>query len=103
SRLATPRRRPSLPTRRSSDLDVAQQAVQRRALHAAARVAAVVVTIRQRHPAFGLLAGDECLRRLALGVERVELLIEPFVAGLAGDRKSTRLNSSHVKISYAVF
>src|SRR5579883_2672637 len=25
----------------------------------------------------------------------------PFVAG--GDRKSTRLNSSHVKISYAVF
>src|SRR5690625_5946043 len=27
----------------------------------------------------------------------------PFVAGLEGDRKSTRLNSSHVAISYAVF
>src|SRR5690606_40954737 len=27
----------------------------------------------------------------------------PAVVGLAEDRKSTRLNSSHVKISYAVF
>src|SRR5690606_41016776 len=26
-----------------------------------------------------------------------------FIAGFSGDRKSTRLNSSHVKISYAVF
>src|SRR5690554_7148852 len=26
-----------------------------------------------------------------------------FVARLGGDRKSTRLNSSHVRISYAVF
>src|SRR5690606_41308627 len=35
------------------------------------------------------------------------LLIGPLAAGvlafLIGDRKSTRLNSSHVKISYAVF
>src|SRR5690554_7576199 len=31
--------------------------------------------------------------------------IEPFrvMIGLNGDRKSTRLNSSHVRISYAVF
>src|SRR5437870_7101464 len=28
---------------------------------------------------------------------------EPFVGSRAGDRKSTRLNSSHVAISYAVF
>src|SRR5256885_11942223 len=34
---------------------------------------------------------------LHLGVERVA------VEGLAGDRKSTRLNSSHLVISYAVF
>src|SRR5690606_39888302 len=27
----------------------------------------------------------------------------PGMAGMLGDRKSTRLNSSHVKISYAVF
>src|SRR5690606_39538629 len=28
--------------------------------------------------------------------------VSPRLAALAGDRKSTRLNSSHVKISYAV-
>src|SRR5690606_39952887 len=28
---------------------------------------------------------------------------EHFLFGIHGDRKSTRLNSSHVKISYAVF
>src|SRR5690606_41348584 len=27
----------------------------------------------------------------------------PIISGMLGDRKSTRLNSSHVKISYAVF
>src|SRR5690606_41324109 len=32
-----------------------------------------------------------------------ELAVEPHVRRLAEDRKSTRLNSSHVKISYAVF
>src|SRR5690349_21867907 len=33
-----------------------------------------------------------------LGIDRVDLTL-----GFAGDRKSTRLNSSHVEISYAVF
>src|SRR5207249_6280591 len=33
-------------------------------------------------------------------MERMDTL---FVAGINGDRKSTRLNSSHVSISYAVF
>src|SRR2546426_3637416 len=35
------------------------------------------------------------------GLEHRALLVEP--AELAGDRKSTRLNSSHLVISYAVF
>src|SRR5690606_40337928 len=35
-------------------------------------------------------------------VKRVVIALE-FVESLALDRKSTRLNSSHVKISYAVF
>src|SRR5690606_40882738 len=41
---------------------------------------------------------------LAAGV-RVPSLVDWLqeVYGLQGDRKSTRLNSSHVKISYAVF
>src|SRR5690606_39625688 len=36
------------------------------------------------------------------GARRV-LGLRPFDVQLIGDRKSTRLNSSHVKISYAVF
>src|SRR5690606_40057726 len=45
---------------------------------------------------------------LGLAGERGQRLREELVAGgcvqdLRGDRKSTRLNSSHVKISYAVF
>src|SRR5690606_40740733 len=36
-------------------------------------------------------------------VERLpDVLGRPFLAGVREDRKSTRLNSSHVKISYAV-
>src|SRR5690349_24183917 len=40
------------------------------------------------------------------GVPGLELLlvqVEGHRGGLLGDRKSTRLNSSHVEISYAVF
>src|SRR5690606_39628835 len=50
------------------------------------------------------------LRQLLWGVDSVDgslLELDEIAAGLAGhvdqDRKSTRLNSSHVKISYAVF
>src|SRR5437868_10270819 len=31
------------------------------------------------------------------------LLADPIICSIEGDRKSTRLNSSHVSISYAVF
>src|SRR5690606_41860412 len=46
------------------------------------------------------------LRLCALRPERGELaleVLEPLVVVGGDDRKSTRLNSSHVKISYAVF
>src|SRR5215475_2191494 len=39
----------------------------------------------------------------ALTAMRAIASAPPFRNCLAGDRKSTRLNSSHVKISYAVF
>src|SRR3989442_6153525 len=41
---------------------------------------------------------DESQRRLF-----VLQIVQPGLAGLMEDRKSTRLNSSHVRISYAVF
>src|SRR5699024_12521718 len=50
------------------------------------------------------LAGSEALR-LAVGVEDVAVgrALDVDRVGGARDRKSTRLNSSHVSISYAVF
>src|SRR5690606_41515596 len=46
------------------------------------------------------------IRMLGIGPGRERLVIggaSLFLFGLSIDRKSTRLNSSHVKISYAVF
>src|SRR5690606_41544713 len=50
----------------------------------------------------GLLAGRHQALRLLLPQDPVDHLHVRDDA-LVGDRKSTRLNSSHVKISYAVF
>jgi hypothetical protein len=58
-------------------LDVRQQAAQCRPLQGAAGDAAVVVAVGHQHPALGALAGDIGLARLALGVEGVELHVEP--------------------------
>src|SRR5690606_41824050 len=72
-----PRDLHSFPTRRSSDLDRAEPARRRR-----------------RQP------GAQPAREPAR--QRVEVHPRP-ASGAHRDRKSTRLNSSHVKISYAVF
>src|SRR5690606_40167737 len=61
------------------------------------------------HQGTGLDIGDiqggntaeHLVRHVVLGDEQVE--DDAVVRGDLGDRKSTRLNSSHVKISYAVF
>src|SRR5690606_18559860 len=45
-------------------------------------------------------AAEVVLRPMADGGEGT---VAAFAAAVPGDRKSTRLNSSHVKISYAVF
>src|SRR5690606_40947430 len=93
--------RPSSPTRRSSELiqdkreggvgEVHAEIVRagRDTLRPGAALADLGVG---RIPGFGEVEGERLLdrpQRRARGVER--------------DRKSTRLNSSHVKISYAVF
>src|SRR5438874_3600011 len=63
-------------------------------------VTAIAALVTSRNsPLFSVVAvsvafGSGCL---SLGLQRAA------VASLEGDRKSTRLNSSHVEISYAVF
>src|SRR5690606_40561054 len=79
--LAAPRDPPSFPTRRSSDLPERPEPV-RRQPQRRQRVLHLV-----RHPPRHLAPDPQPLR-----------LQRP-----APDRRSTRLNSSHVKISYAVF
>src|SRR5207249_8342512 len=83
---------PPFPTRRSSDLRV-QPRVLGRAQH------------RHQAGVHALVGEREGLgHREAVGqLHDTEVMAVP-AAGVAGqDRKSTRLNSSHVSISYAVF
>jgi hypothetical protein len=64
--------------------DVLEQLIQRRPVHVRAGKPAVVIMIRQRHPSLAALASDERLGRIALGVKRVEFLLQSFLSGLAG-------------------
>ena len=64
-------------------LDVGQQPLQGRALHRAAGEAAVVIHVGKRDPAGMTLAHDIGLASFPLGVERVELLLEPIVGRFA--------------------
>src|SRR5690606_17561342 len=58
-----------------------------------------------RRPEFAGLPAHEAGLRISAAIAALERagLRVPDIAGFAPDRKSTRLNSSHVKISYAVF
>jgi hypothetical protein len=58
--------------------------LQRWPVEVGAGAAAVVEAFGKIDPALGLLAGDVGLGRLALGVQRVELLIEALLGRLAG-------------------
>src|SRR5690606_41418683 len=92
----------SFPTRRSSDLESAPKLVQRDPgignrgigcppLHA----------VHAQHGIEGGIAQESQLGSRLLGLPFVVVVQE--CDELSSDRKSTRLNSSHVKISYAVF
>src|SRR5690554_7474375 len=52
---------------------------------------------------YGHQVGDEVLKKIAVALTQVVSRSTDFLARFGGDRKSTRLNSSHVRISYAVF
>src|SRR5690606_41620528 len=55
--------------------------------------------VRPQHPVEDVLA--QCLQRLCTAIDHQGIVDSRLEDGI--DRKSTRLNSSHVKISYAVF
>src|SRR5690349_23967549 len=84
----------SFPTRRSSDLPPLRGMVcVRRKLRRSEGAKPVVVSRMRR------VQG----RQAADGEDRADREFGRSAAAAARDRKSTRLNSSHVEISYAVF
>src|SRR5690606_42072642 len=103
SRCGHPRARDSFPTRRSSDLfdAAAEEAAERE----------IRWVVKQHDPSrFAVAPGTADL--LVVAVERLgdvavqnkaHIGLVDAHAERRRDRKSTRLNSSHVKISYAVF
>src|SRR5690606_40631649 len=94
-----PPRPPLFPTRRSSDLVAVPDLLQ------VDGVAGAAVLEPDEVGVGGVGVEDEG-RVAVLVVEGDALLLDERAVGgeeLAGDRESTRLDSSHVKISYAVF
>src|SRR5690606_39495620 len=96
----TPRHLPTFPTRRSSDLlDAGRRACCGEAACAGRARGGWSALLQQAH-ARGNQSSSGGPRRRVAAVPDGDLGRESFQGG---DRKSTRLNSSHVKISYAVF
>src|SRR5207302_5365139 len=89
----------SFPTRRSSDLNPTMSV----ALENGLSVTALHNHFFFDHPKvyFMHIEGQGTTEQLATAVRKVYDKIKEIRTGK--DRKSTRLNSSHVKISYAVF
>src|SRR5699024_11288622 len=80
---------PPFPTRRSSDLELGA--------HALIPIGLILVLRPGAASGFAHAPVDQ---RHALGAER---MADRIRVEIAQDQKSTRLNSSHVSISYAVF
>jgi hypothetical protein len=77
-------------------LDLCEQLLQSGPIHCGAGEPAIVITIRQAHPAVVPLALDEGLTSFALRLQRIELLFEPLLGRLAGvDRATDCSASSH--------
>src|SRR5690606_41299634 len=93
-----PRALPSFPTRRSSDL-LSVEAMTFQALGEPSRLR-IVELLRGGPFAVGDIAEVLGIRQPQVS-KHLRVLAEAGI--VIGDRKSTRLNSSHVKISYAVF
>src|SRR5690606_41833540 len=93
----------SFPTRRSSDLGIVSWFILPLIGALAAIITGHMARAEIRREA-GQIEGDGlAIAGLVLGYGQIALCVLAFIAiVLFLDRKSTRLNSSHVKISYAV-
>src|SRR5207249_10977041 len=91
----------SCPTRRSSDLEISRQGG---ATRYEPRFSGAPRTEFVGYERTDVLTAITAYADLGDGLFQVKLAESPFYpAGGGQDRKSTRLNSSHVSISYAVF
>src|SRR5207302_10297960 len=102
-RSLSPSDRPSFPTRRSSDLAIRPHAHRSRSIKTHQRILGTVtngdrLNLQKRR------VNRYCRPVLnrEMNRARVQRQSELIANSEDGDRKSTRLNSSHVKISYAV-
>src|SRR5690606_42014068 len=99
---ADPHDLPSFPPRRSSDLKSKSAAL--RLLRLLPRLSGVVwLATIQSTASTSSTPPDTSTSLLKLNVPCVCSTVHAWCIALWADRKSTRLNSSHVKISYAVF
>src|SRR5690606_41731032 len=91
----------SFPTRRSSDLRSKQQKIGRSGRAGQHGFTRLIV----RRSEFSDIYTPEQMRKIPETIEGLDQAIYELnrVRNEKRDRKSTRLNSSHVKISYAVF
>src|SRR5690606_41533680 len=85
----------SFPTRRSSDLQMVCP------WKNGSKITSVQTTPRMA--AFRFWMSPSCRRKSSMSLPLSLLVSSLKLCSDTGDRKSTRLNSSHVKISYAVF
>src|SRR5205807_10150311 len=92
----------SFPTRRSSDLigQMSQQVGIAYELYAIAAAVLGGCSLRGGEgTVLGMVVGSAMMRVIDNGINMFQIRYEDS----SGDRKSTRLNSSHLVISYAVF
>ncbi len=79
-------------------LDVGQQPFECRPIHVAPGIGRIVVIVGHRDPTLGPLAGDVGVTGVALGVDGVVFLVQPFVrgdAGIDGAAQAARLSLAY--------
>ena len=78
--------------------DVCQEAFEGRAIECPAGHATIVVTVGNQDPTFPSLAGDKGLTGLSLGVQRVELHLQAFLAGFAGVDRTAQFSGRPMQV-----